>query len=92
MRTFRVRLLISTIAADRMLMPLHRSGSFGARVLSSHPNRARALQRAHATFALLLLYVILPSTSTMIFKTFVRDSRPLGTNGEQYLIADYAGK
>ena len=62
------------------------------RVLWSPPNRVGALRRAHSTFILLLLYVILPSTSTMIFQTFVRDSRPLGTNGEQYLIADYAGK
>jgi hypothetical protein len=41
---------------------------------------------------LLLLYVTLPSTSTIIFKAFIRDSRPLGTNGEQYLIADYSGE
>ena len=82
--------MLSTIAP--IVLCLCIAAIFGARVTLSHPNRTRALQRAHATFALLLLYVILPSTSALICKTFPRDSRPLGTNGEQYLIADYAGK
>ena len=90
MRTFRVRLLLSTIAP--IVLCLCIAAVFGCRVLLSHPNRTRALRRAHATFALLLLYVILPSTSALIFEAFVRDSRPLGINGEQYLIADYAGE
>ena len=90
MRTFTVRLLLSTIAP--IVLCLCIAAVFGCQVLLSHPNRTRALQRAHATFALLLLYVILPSTSALIFEAFVRDSRPLGINGEQYLIADYAGE
>ena len=90
MRYFRVRLLITTITP--IVLCLCIALVYGCRVLLSHPNRARALRRVHATFALLLLYVILPSTSSMIFKAFVRDSRPLGINGEQYLIVDYAGK
>jgi hypothetical protein len=90
MRSLKTRLVISTIAPIMLCLCI--ALVFGCRVLSSHTNRARALRRVHATFALLLLYVILPSTSTLIFKVFVRDSRPLGTNGEQYLTADYSGK
>ena len=90
LQTFKIRLLISTILPIALSLCI--AAALILRVLSSHPNRVRALQRAHAAFALLLLYVTLPSTSTMIFNTFVRDRRPLGTNGEQYLIADYAGE
>ena len=90
LRTFRARLLTSTLVPIALIFGI--VSVFMFRVLWSHPNRVRVVRRAHATFALLLLYVTLPSTSTTIFKTFVRDSRPLGTNGEQYLIADYAGK
>jgi hypothetical protein len=90
MRSFIARLLLSTIAP--IVLCLCIAAIFGCRVLLSHPNRTRALRSAHATYALLLLYVVLPSTSTLIFKAFVRDSRPLGTDGEQYLVADYAGE
>ena len=90
LRTFRSRLLISTILP--IVVSLCGAAFFVCRSLMSHPTRARVLRRTHSTFVLLVLYVTLPSTSTMIFKTFVRDSRPLGTNGEQYLIADYSGK
>ena len=90
MRTFRARLLISTVLP--IVLSLCIAASFVVQALS-HPDRARAaLRRTHTTAVLLVLYVTLPSTSTLIFKTFVRDSRPLGTNGEQYLMADYAGR
>ena len=90
LRSLRMRLLLSTVVP--IIISLCVVVVFKFRVLWSPPNLVGALRRAHSTFILLLLYVILPSTSTMIFQTFVRDSRPLGTNGEQYLIADYAGK
>ena len=89
MRTFRARLLISTMLPIVLIFGI--AAVFMFRAFLSHPNRVRALRHSHLTFVLLLLYVTLPSTSTMVFKTFVRDSRPLGTNGEQYLIVDYAG-
>jgi hypothetical protein len=90
LRTFKARLLMLTILP--IALGLCIAAVFMFRVLSSHPSRMRALRRGHSTLVLLLLYLTLPSTSTMVFKAFVRDSRPLGTNGEQYLIADYAGK
>ena len=90
MRTFGARLLISTIIPIVLILGIAVVFLFRARF--THPTRVRALRHAHTTFALLVLYVTLPSTSIMIFKTFVRDSRPLGINGEKYLIADYGGK
>ena len=89
LRSHKARLLISTGTPIVLLLCI--AVVLMLRLLMSRPDRARPLRRAHTTFALLVLYVALPSTSTMIFKTFVRDSRPLGTNGEKYLIADYAG-
>ena len=90
LRSFKARILGLTLVPAVLSICIAALCMF--RVLWSHPNRIRALRRAHATFILLLLYVTLPSTSSIVFKTFVRDSRPLGKNGEQYLIADYAGK
>jgi hypothetical protein len=97
LRTFKARLIISTLAP--IVLSLCIGSVFLCRVLwlhfaspSHHPNHVRALRQGTATLVLLLLYITLPSTSTMVFKTFVRDSRPLGPNGEQYLIADYAGE
>ena len=75
-----------------MVLSLFVAAVYVCRVFLSHPDRVQALRRTHAWFVLLLLYVTLPSTSTIIFKAFIRDSRPLGTNGEQYLIADYSGE
>ena len=89
LRTCRARLLISI--AIPIVLVLSIALVLMLRVLLSRQDCVRRLRRTHATFALLVLYVTLPSTSTMIFKAFVRDSRPLGTNGEKYLIADYAG-
>ena len=89
LRAFKSKLLLSMIVPIALSLCI--AVVFKCRAFL-HPNCAKSLRQAHATFALLLLYVTLPSTSTTIFKTFVRDSRPLGTSGEQYLIADYAGK
>ena len=89
LRSFRTRLLIATIVPIVLISGI--VASFVFRALFSPPNHMRALQHAHSTFALLLLYVALPSTSSMILRAFLRDSRPLGTHGEQYLIADYEG-
>ena len=72
LRTFKTRLLISTILP--IVLSLYIAAALILRVLSSHSNRAPALRHEHTTFVLLLLYVTLPSTSTMIFKTFVRCS------------------
>ena len=90
MRTFTARLL--TAAFLPICLSLCIAAAFMLRVRLSHPNRVLTLRRSHVTAVLLVLYATLPSTSSMIFKTFVRDSRPLGANGELYLIADYAGE
>ena len=88
--TFKSRLLMSALTPIALSFCV--AAVFTFRVLSSHPSRVQALQQGHATLVLLLFYLTLPSTSTLIFKAYVRDSRSLGINEEQYLIVDYAGK
>ena len=90
MRTFKAKLLISTLVP--VMAGVAVAVFFFLRISLAHPERLQALKRARSTAALLVLYVTLPSTATMIFRTFVRDGRALGSRGEHYLIADYAGK
>ena len=90
MRTFKAKLLISTLVP--VMAGVAVAVFFFLRISLAHPERLKALKRARSTAALLVLYVTLPSTATMIFRTFVRDGRALGSRGEHYLIADYAGK
>ena len=90
MRSFKAKLLISTLVP--VMAGVAVAVVFFVWIRLAHPDRLQALKRARSTAALMVLYVTLPSTATMIFRTFVRDGRALGTRGEHYLIADYNGK
>ena len=85
---FKTQLIMATLAP--IALSLCVTASFAIRVVILNCDRART-SRTHIFAVLLLLYVTLPSISITIFKAFLCDSRPLGENGEGYLIADYSG-
>ena len=86
--SFKARLLISTLTPIGVELCIW--AVYFVRILMLKHERARTL-RTHSSYALLLLYFALPSTSTIIFTTFSCTTDQLGENGETYLIADYSG-
>ena len=88
LRTFKSRLLMSTLAPIGLGLCLLMAYFIRVRVLKHDQGRTL---RTHCSSALLVLYFVLPSTTSVIFEAFICDARPLGENGERYLIADYAG-
>ena len=88
LRSFKYSLVLST------LLPI----GLGFGIVLAFVSRVFVLKhdfaqmfRVHVAAALLLMYIVLPSTSVKIFMTFSCDERELGVNGETYLMADYAG-
>ena len=86
--SFKAQLMMATLAP--VVLSLCLTASFVVRIVLFKHDRAQT-SRTHSFAVLALLYLTLPSTSITIFKAFLCDSRPLGENGEGYLIADYAG-
>ena len=88
LRSFKTQMMMSTLAP--IILSFCTAASFLVRVVLLKQDRART-STTHGFAVLLLLYLTLPSTSIVLFNAFLCDSRPLGENGEEYLIADYAG-
>ena len=86
--SFKTILIMATLTP--VVLSLGIAVSFAIRIVVFKYDRTRTL-RSHGLAFLLLLYLTLPSTSITIFKAFLCDSRPLGENGEGYLVVDYAG-
>lgn len=84
--THKARLLASTLTPIGLIVCIGGVYLFRVRVLRHEHGKTL---RTHCFCVLLILYVTLPSTSAMIFKTFSRDRRSLGETGD-YLVADYS--
>lgn len=87
--SFKTVLVMTTLAPVVLILGIALSCII--RVVVFKYDRAQT-SRSHGYAAMLLLYITLPSTSITIFEAYLCDSRPLGENGEGYLMADYAGR
>ena len=85
--SFKTQMMVATLTP--IILSLCIMASFVVRVVVLKHDRTLA-SRSHGFAVLLLFYLTLPSTSITIFQAFLCDSRPLGENGEGYLVADYA--
>ena len=88
-RTFRFRLLVSTVLPALVTFCIGCSYLFHTRLLKHGREGAFA---SHIWYALLTAYLVLPSTTSTIFRAFLCNENRLGPNGERYMIDDYDGE